>query len=685
MSYISLTGGAYQSRSIIASAQRCLNLYVEPTPQTAAEPLAYTHYPTPGSSLLRQAPQDICRCLYRASNRDLYAVYGTQLFYVQPDGVFIFIGILTPSQPIDIVPKSTPVSMADNGTTAVIVDGSVDGWTIDLASRGQFKRIQAVISATGDITTDSINILNVSDTDGLGAGVLITGPGIDSGTAVASVSGSTVTMTHPATATTTGIPLVFTTGWYGSDFCCYLDTFLIFNKPGTPIFYISGSEAVTFDPEDFASKQTMADSLVAVVSIHAVLVMIGEFSWESWQNTGGDGTAAGSFPFSRLPGNYGNVGCIAKYSIAATSNRVWWLSQDASGRGIIQESNGYDTKRVSTFAIETQISHYPNISDCVAYTYQQQGHTFVVFNFESANDYRGATWVFDATVEQWHERCWIDANGIEWRHRGQCAVEAYGLNLFGDWQNSNLYYFDLTNFTDNGMPIKRLRSFPHQIDVQGNRRVMYSQLIANMQVGSDSAGGSGPPTEIIETNFTADDGTLLQNYFDYQDIGARFTKEGSTDLQIISDAVTSTSSGDASYLASGTPTLPDYVTSFNVEPISYDQVADSGSVVFAIVRANGSDLGYKAQVSSDGDNYSVSLVVMPSATTTIELGTIASGFYRCSLSVSGTLISVAVYRSLDGLWLTSTGDWSGLRATAIQIVDSTYTLPGRVLIGGTWV
>lgn len=48
MARIPLIGGAYQAKSIIANAQRCVNLYPEANPQSDQPPSPATHYPTPG-------------------------------------------------------------------------------------------------------------------------------------------------------------------------------------------------------------------------------------------------------------------------------------------------------------------------------------------------------------------------------------------------------------------------------------------------------------------------------------------------------------------------------------------------------------------------------------------------------------------------------------------------------------
>lgn len=45
---VPLTGGAYQAKSIIANAQRCVNLYPEANPPISTPPVPVTHYLTPG-------------------------------------------------------------------------------------------------------------------------------------------------------------------------------------------------------------------------------------------------------------------------------------------------------------------------------------------------------------------------------------------------------------------------------------------------------------------------------------------------------------------------------------------------------------------------------------------------------------------------------------------------------------
>jgi hypothetical protein len=120
---IPLTGGAYAAKSVIADAQRCVNLYAEQNPQDANAP--FTYYPTPGLTLVSTPPlEGESRCIYTASNGKRYDVVADSVYYVDADNKYTLLGPITT--------RSGPVSMIDNGTNAFIVDGSATGYTVDI-------------------------------------------------------------------------------------------------------------------------------------------------------------------------------------------------------------------------------------------------------------------------------------------------------------------------------------------------------------------------------------------------------------------------------------------------------------------------------------------------------------------------------------------------------------------------
>jgi hypothetical protein len=121
-----LTGGFYVAKSIIAGAQRAVNVYAEANPQDA--PFPYTTYDRPG--LTRRyipTPQTGCwRGLYTATNGKLFGVMGSTVYYIPSSLVPISIGTINSSV--------GPVSFSDNRIIIVLVDGSPNGYTINPTS-----------------------------------------------------------------------------------------------------------------------------------------------------------------------------------------------------------------------------------------------------------------------------------------------------------------------------------------------------------------------------------------------------------------------------------------------------------------------------------------------------------------------------------------------------------------------
>lgn len=129
MPRIPLTSGAYSSASLIANAQRCVNLFPQANPRETNPPVPVTHYQRPGETPLSTPPTPgRGRALYTATNGDLYAVRDQEVFYIDPNFVWHSVGFL-------LTATTTPVIFADNGSDAVLVDGDISGNNIDLATR----------------------------------------------------------------------------------------------------------------------------------------------------------------------------------------------------------------------------------------------------------------------------------------------------------------------------------------------------------------------------------------------------------------------------------------------------------------------------------------------------------------------------------------------------------------------
>jgi hypothetical protein len=266
----------------------------------------------------------------------------------------------------------------------------------------------------------------------------------------------------------------------------YLDGYFVFNEPNSQRIWVTSIlDGLSVDPLDFASAEGAPDGVVGLIIDHREAWVFGSNSVEVWYDAG-----AADFPLQRIQGAFNEIGCIAPYSIAKLDNGVFWLGADARGRGIVYRANGYTGARVSTHAVEWQIQQYADMSDAIAYTYQQDGHAFYVLVFPSAN----TTWVYDVSTQAWHERAGF-TNGSFTRHRSNCQMSFNNEIIVGDFESGNIYSFDLDVYADNGQIQKWLRTWRALPTRQNNlkRTAQHSlQLDCESGVGLNLGQGSDP-------------------------------------------------------------------------------------------------------------------------------------------------------------------------------------------------
>lgn len=272
----------------------------------------------------------------------------------------------------------------------------------------------------------------------------------------------------------------------GAETVCYLDGYFVFNQPNTQILWVTDLlDGASINPLAFGAAESSPDIVTAIVANNREIWVFGSGTSEVFYDA-----ATVPFPLAPIQGAYNEVGCSATYSIAKLDNSIFWLGADPRGFGIVYRNQGYTAKRISTHAVEFAIQSYGNISDAVAYTYQQEGHAFYVINFPSAN----ATWVYDVATTAWHERAgWH--NGSFTRHRANCQMNFNNQTIVGDFENGNIYAFNLDVYADNGQIQKWLRSWrpipPNQN--LGKRTAQHTlQLMCETGVGLNLGQGEDP-------------------------------------------------------------------------------------------------------------------------------------------------------------------------------------------------
>lgn len=259
-----------------------------------------------------------------------------------------------------------------------------------------------------------------------------------------------------------------------------LDNYFIYNNPGTQQFAASNILSPITPALSFASKFTGPDNLVTVIVDHGQIYCLGETTSEVWADVG-----SFPFPFQRIPGSSSQHGIVAKFSVSRLGNSFAYLSRNIRGQAEVVMMNGYFPVRISTHAVENTFINQ-NVTDAIAWTYQQGGHEVYVLSFPSLD----ITWCYDVATSMWHKWLYCDDTNTYHRHKGNCCINFQNMVLVGDWQNGNIYELDPTNFTDNGQPIRRLRRSTHL--VSDYQREYFDELQVYFQPGVGLTGITTP-------------------------------------------------------------------------------------------------------------------------------------------------------------------------------------------------
>jgi hypothetical protein len=298
-----------------------------------------------------------------------------------------------------------------------------------------------------------------------------------------------------AAITSEGFPAGVTRATYQDGY------FIVTGQPGSQSFWINQTPYIgtVWDALDFASAEGSPDNTVGLISDHRELWLFGELSAEVWMNTG-----SSDFPFQRSGNTFIEHGCAAAGTICKADNTVFWLGADDRGSGIVWRASGYTPARISTHALEHAMAGYV-LSDAFAMTYQQEGHIFYVLTFPTSQ----ATWVYDASTQAWHERAWMHPQTGELsRWRANCSVFFNGQHLVGDYESGAVYALDLDAYTDDGGPIKRIRTTATTEGLQN--RLFYSSLQVDMETGVGLSVGQGQDPQLM-LRYSSDGGHTWSN------------------------------------------------------------------------------------------------------------------------------------------------------------------------------
>lgn len=263
----------------------------------------------------------------------------------------------------------------------------------------------------------------------------------------------------------------------GADVVTFMDGYFIFNKINTGSFMITSLyDGTAIDALDIKTAERDPDNLVNLVNDHGELWLFGEYTTEVYYNSGN-----ADFPFDRKNDVVIEEGLAARWSLAKYDNSLIWLAQSKNGKGYVVRANGYAPQRISTPAIEYQISTYPTIGDAYALSFVYQGHPLYLLTFPTGN----ATWAYDASTGLWHE--W-GSYGVG-RFRAGSYAFFNGKHYVGDHLDGDIYEMKPEVYDDRGDPIERIRRT--QYIHQGANPLFIHRLTVDMETGVGIASGQG--------------------------------------------------------------------------------------------------------------------------------------------------------------------------------------------------
>jgi hypothetical protein len=277
--------------------------------------------------------------------------------------------------------------------------------------------------------------------------------------------------------------------------CASVDGYFLAHGPDSDVFFWSTPfDPLTWDALDFASAENLNDKLRRIIVVERDIYLIGELSTEIWASVGGDTV------FERIEGTFIPHGTIAPLSAARLDRSVIFLSQDSNGGAVVIMARGLQSQRISTHAIETEISSYAVTGDAYAITYQQRGHPFYCLTFPT----QGKTWVYDLATQLWHERSsrvqdpfqpgtatpisYVDAAWL-----ARCHAYFGGINMIGSRIGPQVSRLDPRIASENGVDVVRVRTSPHVTDNEEDLTLSVFEVVFQPGVGNGT--GVGPSND----------------------------------------------------------------------------------------------------------------------------------------------------------------------------------------------
>jgi len=443
-----LIGGSYTTRSIIASAQRCINYYPEVLPRYMQQQQPMIHYQRPGLVPKATIGTGPVRMLYQTSDHAGYIVSGSQLFRINPDWSATFLGNITAG-------RTNPTSMVDNGFNWMLVDGSANGWTGSLGSTEFGPLSTAVTDPDGAFTgADRIDYID------------------------------TYTLWNQPNSV-----------FFGSTYS---------NLPD------NADVQRSFDGLYVAGKTGWPDNLETLYVNRHEIILLGSLKSEVWYDAGNPNFPFAALPGAYIEHGIAAKYSVAHHDIETywlgrdlQGHGVVFKFRGYACDRISNHALEYAIREMAQ-------PGGPGINDAIGFTYQLDGHPFYMLTFPKGDQTWVYDPTLGDQTLAWHQECYTDSNGMLRRHRARTAAVINDVNCVGDHTDGTVYQLDLDTYTDTVAGVTRpmtcIRSFPHigqarqmgtpQMAQWDGKRLQFARFQADFECGLGPKGIDGLPAQV---------------------------------------------------------------------------------------------------------------------------------------------------------------------------------------------
>lgn len=243
---------------------------------------------------------------------------------------------------------------------------------------------------------------------------------------------------------------------------CNQDGYTFFTIADCRVF-ATALNSTSLNSLTFITVQAKADvTLLRAIPFSGYLFLFTTGHFEVWQDAA---IAAPAFPYARM--TVGETGLVQPAAIAGWDvgfSELLWVGQDY---GVYWLTPGSIAPiKVSPPDLDRLIEAQVKAGNLLeAGCYSEGGKKF--WHISSP----AWTWEFNVGTKKWNERQSVTAAGIYGRWRATCGHPAFNKWICGDQLTGNLLYHDLTNFTENGAPLRfriesgPVKEFPEQLRI----------------------------------------------------------------------------------------------------------------------------------------------------------------------------------------------------------------------------